>query len=143
MDYEQIFNDYLSISVTHVIVEDAYIRAHFQIANLVRFINLLIRRTSLAKLQLRTSKCGKKFQEQKAQLMELKECLLTTKNIQFELTFDSRLHDRIIKFNNGWAMALGRGLDYFQKSQSMLDRNDMSLRKTRAFRVLTYKCPKF
>ncbi|XP_075254273.1 uncharacterized protein LOC142345795 isoform X2 [Convolutriloba macropyga] len=143
LDYEQIFKDYLSKSVTHVIVEDAYIQLNHQIQNLVRFSNMLIKRTSLKKLDLNTCRSARGANEQLQMLQEFKACLKESRNVEFTFQFDNRLHDRIIKFSNGWSVCLGRGLDYFQKSVSMLDRNDMSLRRTRAFRVITYKSNPF
>ena len=35
-------------------------------------------------------------------------------NINLEIGYSSTLHDREIRFNNGWVIKIGRGLDYFK-----------------------------
>ncbi|KAH8872204.1 MIT domain-containing protein 1 [Schistosoma japonicum] len=38
-------------------------------------------------------------------------------NIHFEWTFSDTLHDREIRFDNGWIVKIGRGLDYFRRPE--------------------------
>lgn len=35
-------------------------------------------------------------------------------NINLEIGYSTTLHDREIRFNNGWIIKIGRGLDYFK-----------------------------
>ena len=35
-------------------------------------------------------------------------------NINLEVGYSATLHDREIRFNNGWIIKIGRGLDYFK-----------------------------
>lgn len=37
-----------------------------------------------------------------------------------ELEYSSSIHDQESRFNNGWMIKIGRGLDYFKKPQSHL-----------------------
>ena len=34
-------------------------------------------------------------------------------------SFDSTLHDRDVSFDNGWVVRLGRGLDYFKRTEGL------------------------
>lgn len=38
-------------------------------------------------------------------------------NINLEIGYSATLHDREIRFNNGWIIKIGRGLDYFKAPQ--------------------------
>jgi hypothetical protein len=35
-------------------------------------------------------------------------------NVNLQVTYSKTLHDREIRFNNGWVIKIGRGLDYFK-----------------------------
>lgn len=63
-------------------------------------------------------------------LAELAESLKDI-DITLKLDFNSRLHDRAIKLDNGWVIKIGRGLDIYQKPQSWfeLGANDLNLRR--------------
>ena len=55
---------------------------------------------------------------------------LAARNIQLTITYSSSLHDREIHLSNGWIIKIGRGLDYFKRSEKFtLGFHEMSLRK--------------
>ena len=43
---------------------------------------------------------------------------LETHGIKFTINFSSTLHDRRIDLDNGWAITLGRGLDFYQRTET-------------------------
>ncbi|XP_069747103.1 MIT domain-containing protein 1 isoform X2 [Narcine bancroftii] len=87
--YEKLFKSYLDSFVTEVWVEDPYIRhVHQNGANL----------------------------QQTSSLEEIKQSLQSY-NVTLEVNYSSSIHDREIRFNNGWMIKIGRGLDYFKKTQ--------------------------
>ncbi|XP_076989970.1 MIT domain-containing protein 1 isoform X4 [Tamandua tetradactyla] len=117
--YESLFQEYLSETVTEVWIEDPYIRQTHQLYNFLRFCEMLIKRPCKVKtIHLLTSLdegCGK--EKQSSGLKEIKESL-KNHGVLLELEYSSSIHDREIRFNNGWMIKIGRGLDYFQKPQS-------------------------
>ncbi|XP_018418748.1 PREDICTED: MIT domain-containing protein 1 isoform X2 [Nanorana parkeri] len=88
--YENLFKPYVDETLTEVWLEDPYIR-HAHQDN------------------------GK--DQQMCILQEIK-ISLQDYGVLLEFTFSSSIHDREIRFNNGWMIKIGRGLDYFKKPQS-------------------------
>ncbi|XP_038252763.1 MIT domain-containing protein 1 isoform X2 [Dermochelys coriacea] len=87
--YEKVFQDYLNETVTEVWVEDPYIRHVHQ---------------------------GSGKSQQTSSLEEIKQSLKNY-GVTLNVSFSSSIHDREIRFNNGWMIKIGRGLDYFKKPQ--------------------------
>ncbi|XP_077199609.1 MIT domain-containing protein 1 isoform X3 [Paroedura picta] len=87
--YEKLFQDYLNETVTEVWVEDPYIRQVHQ---------------------------GSGKSQQMSVLQEIEQSLKDY-GIILDVSYSSSLHDREIRFNNGWVIKIGRGLDYFKKPQ--------------------------
>jgi len=52
-------------------------------------------------------------------------------DIVLEVEFNPAMHDREIRLDTGWAIKIGRGLDFYQKPTSWFEigANDLSLRK--------------
>ncbi|KAM5252660.1 MIT domain-containing protein 1 isoform 2-T2 [Hipposideros larvatus] len=116
--YESLFQEYLNETVTEVWIEDPYIRHTHQLYNFLRFCELLIKRPCKVKtIHLLTSLDeGFRKQQQISGLEEIKESL-GNHGVLLELEYSSSIHDREIRFNNGWMIKIGRGLDYFKKPQ--------------------------
>ncbi|XP_045406169.1 MIT domain-containing protein 1 isoform X2 [Lemur catta] len=116
--YESLFQEYLNETVTEVWIEDPYIRNTHQLYNFLRFCEMLIKRPCKVKtIHLLT--CldkGSKKEYQISSLEEIKESL-SNHGVLLELEYSSSIHDREIRFNNGWMIKIGRGLDYFKKPQ--------------------------
>ncbi|XP_052601083.1 MIT domain-containing protein 1 isoform X4 [Peromyscus californicus insignis] len=87
--YESLFKEYLHETVTEVWIEDPYIRQTHQ---------------GLGNVQ------------QSSGLEEIKQSL-GSHDVLLEVNYSSSIHDREIRFNNGWMFKIGRGLDYFKKPQ--------------------------
>lgn len=112
--YEILFKPYISSALTEVWVEDPYIRHTHQLYNFLRFCEMLIK--GLGKVQtihLLTSLDEADGQQQSA-LAEMKESL-RAQGVTLNVDYSSTIHDREIRFNNGWIIKIGRGLDYFKK----------------------------
>lgn len=54
--------------------------------------------------------------QQSSGLEEIKQSL-GSHGVVLEINYSSSIHDREIRFNNGWMIKIGRGLDYFKKPQ--------------------------
>ncbi|XP_024599629.1 MIT domain-containing protein 1 isoform X1 [Neophocaena asiaeorientalis asiaeorientalis] len=117
--YESLFQEYLNETVTEVWIEDPYIRHTHQLYNFLRFCEMLVKRPCKIKtIHLLTSLDeGSGKEQQSSGLEEIRESL-RNHGVQLELEYSSVIHDREIRFNNGWMIKIGRGLDYFKKPQS-------------------------
>jgi ATP-dependent Lon protease len=57
-------------------------------------------------------------------------------NVSFQLEAKPNLHDRELVIDTGWEIPLGRGLDIYQRADSLsLEANEQSLRAAKAFLV--------
>ncbi|KAL4656947.1 MIT domain-containing protein 1 isoform X1 [Arapaima gigas] len=117
--YETLFKPYISQVLTEVWVQDPYIRYTHQLYNFLRFCEMLLKGPCKVKnIHLLTSKDdGENSFQQASALTELKQSL-QTHGVMLDIQFSSTIHDREIRFNNGWIVKIGRGLDYFKKPKA-------------------------
>ncbi|RLW07842.1 hypothetical protein DV515_00003793 [Chloebia gouldiae] len=112
--YEKLFHKYLTEIVSEVWVEDPYIR---QLYNFLRFCEMLVKGPcKVKKIHLLTSCDQGSRSEQRVALEGIKQSL-SNYGVTLSIEFSSSIHDREIRFNNGWMIKIGRGLDYFKKPQ--------------------------
>ncbi|NWV72166.1 MITD1 protein, partial [Malurus elegans] len=121
--YEKLFQEYLTEIVSEVWVEDPYIRqvhqaSRYLLYNFLRFCEMLVKGPCKVKtIHLLTSyDQGGGRSQQMSTLGEIKQSL-SNYGITLNIDFSSSIHDREIRFNNGWIIKIGRGLDYFKKPQ--------------------------
>ncbi|XP_038006358.1 MIT domain-containing protein 1 isoform X2 [Motacilla alba alba] len=116
--YEKLFQEYLTEKVSEVWVEDPYIRQVHQLYNFLRFCEMLVKGPCKVKtIHLLTSYDeGSGRIQQMTVLEEIKQSL-SNYGVTLNIDFSSSIHDREIRFNNGWMIKIGRGLDYFKKPQ--------------------------
>ncbi|NXR97280.1 MITD1 protein, partial [Oxylabes madagascariensis] len=120
--YEKLFLEYLTEIVSEVWVEDPYIRQVHQASrclyNFLRFCEMLVKGPCKVKtIHLLTSYDeGSGRSQQMIALEEIKQSL-SNYGVTLNIDFSSSIHDREIRFNNGWMIKIGRGLDYFKKPQ--------------------------
>lgn len=115
--YEVLFKPYLNEGLTEVWVEDPYIRHIHQLYNFLRFCEMLLKASCGVKnIHLLTSQDEDNSSQQLSALAEMKQSL-QAKGVCLDLQFSSTIHDREIRFDNGWIIKIGRGLDYFKKTK--------------------------
>ena len=122
-------------------VEDPYIRLPHQTQNFVCFCEAVVKLSSIKRIDLITGyedEIQKQDIEQK--ISDLKQSLLEL-DIVFDFDFNSNLHDREIRLDNGWVIKIGRGLGFYQKPQNWkeIGSNDISLRKCMETKVDIFK----
>ncbi|XP_053483486.1 MIT domain-containing protein 1 isoform X2 [Ictalurus furcatus] len=100
--YETLFKPYIREGLTEVWVEDPYIRHVHQAECNVKKINLL------------TSQDEVSSSQQESALAEIRQSL-QSQGICLDIKYSSTIHDREVRFDNGWIIKIGRGLDYFKK----------------------------
>lgn len=115
--YDDLFLDYLK-GATTVLLEEPYLSSGFQITNLVRFIELLVKIGDCKVFHLVT-KPGETPDESAVindSLKRIKETLedMEGSSMAFEYEFDQNSHDRIIRTSTNWDITLGRGLHFYQ-----------------------------
>jgi len=134
--YERIFRPYMD-GATEITVEDPYIRSNHQVANFTRFCALALRVGSVKSIELIT---GQRFNEPTddadSRLETLKRDLLS-RNVILKWSRKDGLHDREIRFNNGWSIKIGRGLDIYQKPENWVsvEAEDYCLRRCRQTKI--------
>ena len=129
--YETIFGRFLDSSVSKITVEDPYIRAHHQIVNFLRFVELCVKKCdNLRSIELLTSSDSNNEKEQESKLTELKNSL-GKRNIELSWNYSTSLHDREVRMDSGWVIKIGRGLDIFKppEGKMVLGYYDLDLRK--------------
>lgn len=118
--YEKLFHEYLTENVSEVWVEDPYIRQVHQLYNFLRFCEMLVKGPCKVKtIHLLTSYDeGSGRSQQMSALEEIKQSLRNY-GVTLNINFSSSIHDREIRFDNGWMIKIGRGLDYFKKPKGL------------------------
>ncbi|KAM9321211.1 MIT domain-containing protein 1 [Gastrophryne carolinensis] len=117
--YENLFKPYVDETLTEVWVEDPYIRHQHQLFNFLRFCEMLVKGPSrIKKISLLTSRDEGNGKDQQISILQEINSSLLDFGVALEVAFSSSIHDREIRFNNGWMIKIGRGLDYFKKPQS-------------------------
>ncbi|KAK4470799.1 hypothetical protein MN116_006319 [Schistosoma mekongi] len=116
--YKRVFGRFLEDGTASKIwVDDPYIRNSYQIENFSHFCEVVVQSESDVKnIYLTTGEDTQHPYEQIEKFGHLKDDL-EKHNINFEWTFSDTLHDREIRFDNGWIVKIGRGLDYFRRPE--------------------------
>lgn len=138
--YERIFRPYID-TATDITVEDPYIKKPHQIDNFLRFTALAVRVCALKSIVLVT---GDDFGESADQVHAKLETLkrdLHLRGINFDWSRSSYLHDREVRFNNGWVVKIGRGLDIYQPPTSWISvaAADFALRPCKRTKIDVFK----
>ncbi|KAK3100122.1 hypothetical protein FSP39_015084 [Pinctada imbricata] len=118
--YSVIFSRFLDQFLTCIEIEDPYIRSTHQIYNLLRFCELVVKSAApVTEIKLTTgrddSADGQRQQQNK--LRNLKTSL-ANHNVTLHVEYNDDLHDREIRFNNGWIVKIGRGLDMYKATEN-------------------------
>lgn len=117
VSYETMLLPYLRGAVEITIV-DPYIRAPHQGRNLVDLLALLASAKDPAdeiSVTLVTKEDKPEYEQQQLLMLKAIQDGAAPAGIQFNVQWDSSIHDRSIRSNTGWKILLGRGLDIFQK----------------------------
>ena len=134
--YKSLFGDYLR-SAHKIDIVDPYIRAPFQIDNLLELIQT-IREVSSNPEELEIHVSTQNEEEKKQEIREIFDALeqeLQGYGITFSYDFKAD-HDRWIALDNGWKILLSRGLDVFEKfDRFSLGNVRQSERRCRAFSI--------
>ena len=138
--YRSLFGDYLR-SARQIDIVDPYIRAPFQIDNLIELIQT-IRDVSEHPEELQIHVSTQNDDEKVPEMIDIFDTLtdeLQSYGIVFTYDFKAD-HDRWIAMDNGWKILLSRGLDVFEKfDRFSLGNARQEERRCRAFNVTYLK----
>lgn len=142
--YKDLFGDYLR-TAKEINVTDPFIRQPYQIDNLVDFIQM-VKDVSMVQDTVKIHLSTQNDDDEKvAEVIDSFNDLadeLSPMGIEF--TFDFKAdHDRFIQTDTGWTIALGRGLDIYEKfGRFSLSRCNQRNRRCKAFTVSINKTEK-
>ena len=135
--YKDLFGEYLR-TAKEINVTDPFIRQPYQIDNLVDFIQM-VKDVSMVQDTVKIHLSTQNDDDEKvAEVIDSFNDLadeLSPMGIEF--TFDFKAdHDRFIQTDTGWTIALGRGLDIYEKfGRFSLSRCNQRNRRCKAFNV--------
>ena len=136
VSYKTLFADYMRTAKKMTII-DPYIRATFQVDNLVDLIRTFVeatKETEGLEIELHTYEVDEKLPALIDNLDQIQADLVKY-GIDFTYKFDAD-HDRSISLDNGWRFILSRGIDIFEKfDRFSLSNQRQELRRCRAFSV--------
>ena len=112
---DSLFGAYLRGAKT-VTLEDAFMVRPHQLANLLRFCELLVRLGTVKSINLVTREVT---DDSRARLETIKRSL-SGYEIAFTYSVSNTLHDRQITTDTGWEISLGRGLDIYKRPDDWL-----------------------
>lgn len=117
-DYEVLFKDYL-MGARQVQLDEPYLTNRYQMENLVRFVELLVKIgdcksfTIYTKHSDRGDETNNRLTEELQKLSDTIADMETT-DMEVKFEFDDTMHDRTIRTNTGWRIDMGRGLHIYQ-----------------------------
>ena len=135
--YKKIFGEYI-LGSKEIIIRDPYIRAFYQMRNLVEFLRIVNELTpdgDEVKIHLITSaenENKEKFEKQMDNLNQIKDSFSQTATpFTFEFDASNNFHARSITTDHGWKISLDRGLDIFQYFEGSVLNAETNLQEAR------------
>lgn len=126
-DYETLYKDYLK-GAKIVQLEEPYLSYHYQMGNLVRFVEMLVKIGDCKSLTIYTKPCETEEEtiRVKNQLQQLSDTIadMETTDMRIDFKLDETMHDRCIRTDTGWRIDTGRGLHIYQNLNPDKDRSN-------------------
>ncbi len=138
--YKDLFGDYLR-TAKEINVTDPFIRQPYQIDNLVDFIQMVKEITIQDNVKIHLSTQNDDDEKVAEVIDSFNDLVDELLPMGIEFTFDFKADpDRFIKTDTGWTIALGRGLDIYEKfSRFSLSRGSQKNRRCKAFNIAINK----
>ena len=141
--YDRIFGKYLTEDVEEILVEEPYMKDHYQLCNLVMFCELAVSNCrNLKCIKVTTNKDKSPNSEQIKSLNSVADSL-TKHNVCLYVDYATNLHDRQVLLSNGYVIKIGRGLNYFKPLPTKLSLGtyNFNFRECRETNVDIFYCP--
>ena len=147
-DYETLYKEYLK-GAKVIQLEEPYLSMRYQMENLTRFVEMLIKIGDCRSFTIYTKPCEREEDTERVrqQLQQLSNTItdMETTDMRIDFKFDETMHDRCIRTDTGWRIDTGRGLHIYQNLNPDRDRTnpfqmgtyDLALRPTHST-TITY-----
>uniref|UniRef100_A0A914DBE3 MITD1 C-terminal phospholipase D-like domain-containing protein n=1 Tax=Acrobeloides nanus TaxID=290746 RepID=A0A914DBE3_9BILA len=115
--YEKIFAPCFDEILTEVEAEDGFTWEYHQIRNFSLFCSTMLNNAKNLKKITLITKTARQVRQYYIQRKELEsiEKNMASMGLEITIIFDEEIHDREFRFNNGWVVTIGRGLDIYKK----------------------------
>lgn len=139
--YDNLFAEYLD-GAKNIELQEPYLSNIYQLQNLTRFAEMIVKLGTCKKLSLTTKVCDTYDDTQKVQSsLEQLKAALTDMGVEFEYTFSDLIHARFIQSDNGWNISLDRGLHIYQapaqpKNYFLMGSYDLELRPCKETKII-------
>jgi ATP-dependent Lon protease len=140
--YDSLFAEYLE-GAKFVEIQEPYLSNGYQLQDLTRFAETVVKIGDCKKLSLTTKVCDTPEDTLKVQdgLNQLKAALEEV-GIDFEYTFSDTIHARYIETDTGWNISLDRGLHIYQpiaKNYYLMGYYELALRPCKETKIIYMK----
>lgn len=139
--YDNLFAEYLD-GAKDIELQEPYLSNIYQLQNLTRFAEMIVKLGTCKKLSLTTKVCDNYDDTQKVQSsLEQLKAALADMGVEFEYTFSDLIHARFIQSDNGWNISLDRGLHIYQapaqpKNYFLMGSYDLELRPCKETKII-------
>lgn len=139
--YDNLFAEYLD-GAKNIEIQEPYLSNIYQLQNLTRFAEMIVKLGTCKKLSLTTKVCDTYDDTQKVQSsLEQLKAALADMGVEFEYTFSDLIHARFIQSDNGWNISLDRGLHIYQapaqpKNYFLMGSYDLELRPCKETKII-------
>ena len=139
--YDNLFAEYLD-GAKNIELQEPYLSNIYQLQNLTRFAEMIVKLVPCKKLSLTTKVCDTYDDTQKVQSsLEQLKAALADMGVEFEYTFSDLIHARFIQSDNGWNISLDRGLHIYQapaqpKNYFLMGSYDLELRPCKETKII-------
>ena len=139
--YDNLFAEYLD-GAKNIELQEPYLSNIYQLQNLTRFAEMIVKLGTCKKLSLTTKVCDTYDDTQKVQSsLEQLKAALADMGVEFEYTFSDLIHARFIQSDNGWNISLDRGLHIYQapaqpKNYFIMGSYDLELRPCKETKII-------
>ena len=139
--YDNLFAEYLD-GAKNIELQEPYLSNIYQLQNLTRFAEMIVKLGTCKKLSLTTKVCDTYDDTQKVQSsLEQLKAALADMGVEFEYTFSDLIHARFIQSDNGWNISLDRGLHIYQapaqpKNYFLMGSYDLELRPCKETKII-------
>ena len=139
--YDNLFAEYLD-GAKNVELQEPYLSNIYQLQNLTRFAEMIVKLGTCKKFSLTTKICESTEDTQRLQTaLEQLKAALADMGVEFEYTFSGLIHARFIQSDNGWNISLDRGLHIYQapaqpKNYFIMGSYDLELRPCKETKII-------
>lgn len=113
-DYEELFGRY-ALGATSIVIQEPWVDMDHQFNNLCGFLGMLIESTEVRHAHLVCKYAPSSWEADLDTKLVTLASELGAHGFRLTFTRDQSIHDRWVRFDTGWTVSCGRGLDLYDK----------------------------